>query len=214
MTRPRVLLADDHRMLADALKKVLEPRCEVVGTVSDGRALLKAAGKLNPDIIVLDITMPLLNGLDAGRQLKAKLPKTKLIFMTQHQDPYLVGEAFRCGASAFLLKEAAASELIDALEAVVKGLSYVTPSAAEGLINISVRDPKGPDHIPEPSPRQREVIQLLAEGQSMKEVADALKITVRTVAAAQIRSYGALATEKQLPIWSSTRSSTRLISSI
>ena len=127
MTRPRVLLADDHRMLADALKKVLEPRCEVVGTVSDGRALLKAAGKLNPDIIVLDITMPLLNGLDAGRQLKAKLPKTKLIFMTQHKDPYLVGEAFRCGASAFLLKEAAASELIDALDEVLNGGSYITP---------------------------------------------------------------------------------------
>lgn len=183
MSRPRVLLADDHRMLADALKKVLEPRCEVVGTVNNGRALLETAGKLNPDIIVLDITMPQLNGLDAGRQLKIKMPKAKLIFMTQHEDPYLVGKAFRCGASAFLLKEAAASELIDALEAVLKGGSYVTPSAAEGLANISVRDPNSPDHIPEPSPRQREVIQLLAEGHSMKEVADALKITVRTVAA-------------------------------
>ena len=137
MTRPRVLLADDHRMLADALKKVLEPRCEVVGTVNDGRALLEAAAKLNPDIIVLDITMPQLNGLDAGRQLKAKMPRTKLIFMTQHEDPYLVGEAFRCGASAFLLKEAAASELIEALDAVLKGGSYVTPSAAEGLTSIS-----------------------------------------------------------------------------
>ncbi len=183
MTRPRVLLADDHRMLADALRKILEPRCEVVGTVSDGRALLEAVATLNPDVVVLDITMPHLNGLDAGRQIKAKMPKTKLIFMTQHEDPYLVGEAFRCGASAFLLKEAAASELIDALEAVVKGSSYVTPSAAEGLTKISVRDPKGLDHIPEPSPRQREVIQLLAEGHSMKEVADSLKITVRTVAA-------------------------------
>ena len=183
MTRPRVLLADDHRMLADALKKVLEPRCEVVGTVADGRALLEAAANLVPDVIVLDITMPHLNGLDAGRQIKAKMPRTKLIFMTQHEDPYLVGEAFRCGASGFLLKEAAASELIEALEAVLKGSSYVTPSAAEGLTNISVRDPKRLDHIPEPSPRQREVVQLLAEGHSMKEVADALKITVRTVAA-------------------------------
>ena len=183
MTRPRVLLADDHRMLADALKKVLEPRCEVVGTVSDGRALLEAAANLNPDIIVLDITMPHLNGLDAGRQLKAKMPRTKLIFMTQHEDPYLVGEAFRCGASAFLLKEAAASELIDAVDEVLKGGSYVTPSAAEGLTTIALRDPKDREHMPEPSPRQREVIQLLAEGHSMKEVADALKITVRTVAA-------------------------------
>ena len=144
---------------------------------------LEAAANLVPDIIVLDITMPHLNGLDAGRQIKAKMPKTKLVFMTQHEDPYLVGEAFRCGASAFLLKEAAASELIEAVEAVLKGGSYVTPSAAEGLSGLSMRRPRRTDHIPEPSPRQREVIQLLAEGHSMKEVADALKITVRTVAA-------------------------------
>jgi len=182
MNRPRVLLADDHRMLTDALKNVLEPRCEVVGTVSDGRALLDAAAKLNPDIIVLDIAMPRLNGLDAGRQLKAKMPGVKLIFMTQHQDPYLVGEAIRAGGSAFLLKEAAASELIDALEQVLKGGSFVTPSAAEGLSNISLRDPKDRDRAPKPSPRQREVIQLLAEGHSMKEVAGALKISIRTVA--------------------------------
>jgi DNA-binding NarL/FixJ family response regulator len=182
VSRPRVLLADDHRMLTDALKNVLEPRCEVVGTVSDGRALLEAAAKLNPDIVLLDIAMPHLNGLDAGRQLKAKMPKVKLIFMTQHEDPYLVGEAFRAGGSAFLLKEAAASELTDALDQVLKGGSYVTPSAAGGLTNISLRDPKNRDRAPEPSPRQREVIQLLAEGRSMKEVADALKISIRTVA--------------------------------
>ena len=121
MSRPRVLLADDHRMLTDALKRILEPRCEVVGTVIDGRALLEAAPRLNPDVVVLDIAMPHLNGLDAGRQLKSRMPKVKLIFMTQHEDPYLVGEAFRAGGSAFLLKEAAASELIDALDQVLKG---------------------------------------------------------------------------------------------
>jgi DNA-binding NarL/FixJ family response regulator len=182
MSRPRVLLADDHRMLTDALKNVLEPRCEVVGTVIDGRALLEAAAKLSPDIVVLDIAMPRLNGLDAGRQLKASMPRVKLIFMTQHEDPYLVGEAFRAGGSAFLLKEAAASELTDALDQVLKGGSYVTPSASEALSNIALRDPKDRERIPEPSPRQREVIQLLAEGYSMKEVADALSITIRTVA--------------------------------
>ena len=182
MSRPRVLLADDHRMLADALKKVLEPRCEVVGTVTDGRALLEAAAKLNPDIVVLDIAMPRLNGLDAGRQLKARMPNVKLIFMTQHEDPYLVGEAFRAGGSAFLLKEAAASELIDALDQVLRGGTYVTPSAAEGQTSISLRDPKDRDHAPELTSRQREVVQLLAEGRSMKEVADELKISVRTVA--------------------------------
>ncbi len=182
MKRPRVLLADDHLMLADALRKVIEPRCEVVGTVGDGRALLEAADRLRPDIIVLDIGMPHLNGLDAGRKLKHSLPNVKLVFMTMHDDPYLVGEAFRAGASAFLLKEAAASELTDAIDEVLKGGSFVTPSASEGLNNISLRDPKDRERAPEPTPRQREVIQLLAEGCSMKEVASELKITRRTVA--------------------------------
>jgi DNA-binding NarL/FixJ family response regulator len=182
MRRPRVLLADDHQMLAEALRGVVEPRCEVVGTVGDGRALLEAADKLQPDIVVLDIGMPLLNGLDAGRKLKLSLPNVKLIFMTMHEDPYLVGEAFRAGASAFLLKEAAASELTDAIDQVLKGSTYVTPRASEGLNKIALRDPKNREHAPEPTPRQREVIQLLAEGRSMKEVADELKITRRTVA--------------------------------
>lgn len=182
MIRPRVLLADDHQMLAEALKSVVEPRCEVVGTVSDGRALLEAATRLQPDIVVLDIGMPQLNGLDAGRQLKQALPNTKLIFMTMLEDPYLVGEAYRAGASAFLLKEAAVSELTEAIDRVVKGGTYTTPSAAEGLSNISLRDPKNREHAPQPTSRQREVIQLLAEGHSMKQVAAKLKITTRTVA--------------------------------
>ena len=182
MKRPRVLLADDHQMLADALKSVIEPRCEVVGIVNDGRALLEAAAKLHPDIVVLDIGMPQLNGLDAGRLLKHSLPNVKLIFMTMLIDPYLVGESFRAGASAFLLKEAAASELTQAIDQVLKSGTYVTPRAVEGLTNISLRDPKDREHAPEPTPRQRQVIQLLAEGRSMKEVASELKITTRTVA--------------------------------
>jgi len=183
LRRPRILLADDHRMLVDALKGVLEPRCDVVGTVGDGRALLEVAAKLQPDIIVLDIAMPRLNGLDAARHLKRTMPKIKLIFMTMNEDPDLVGEAFRAGASGFLLKKAAAFELMDAIEKVLKGGSYVTPSAAEGQANISLREPKARDHVAEPTPRQREVIQLLAEGRSMKEVASVLQITKRTVAA-------------------------------
>jgi DNA-binding NarL/FixJ family response regulator len=182
-SRPRVLLADDHQMLLDALKRVVEPRCEVVGMVSDGRALLTAAAKLQPDIVVLDIAMPQLNGLDAARHLKPALPKLKLIFMTMNEDPDLVGEAFRAGASAFLLKQAAAFELMEAIEKVLKGGSYVTPSAAAGQAAISLRDPKSRAHMTEPTPRQREVIQLLAEGRSMKEVASILQITKRTVAA-------------------------------
>jgi DNA-binding NarL/FixJ family response regulator len=181
--RPSVLLADDHQMLLDALKKVLEPRYEVVGMVSDGRELLKAAPKLQPDIIVLDIAMPQLNGLDAARHLRLTMPKVKLIFMTMNEDPDLVGEAFRAGASAFLLKQAAAFELTEAIEQVLKGRSYVTPSASEGQAKISLRDPRAREHVTKPTPRQREVIQLLAEGCSMKEVASILRITKRTVAA-------------------------------
>lgn len=178
-----MLLADDHQMLVDALKGVLEPRCEVVGAVGDGRELLKAAAKLQPDIIVLDVAMPQLNGLDAARHLKPTMPKVKFIFMTMHEDPDLVGEAFRAGASAFLLKGQAAFELTDAVEKVLKGGSYVTPAAAQGQAKISFRDPKARKRVTEPTPRQREVIQLLAEGHSMKEVASILQITKRTVAA-------------------------------
>lgn len=183
MKRPRVLLADDHQMLLDALKELLEPKYEVVGSVSDGRAVLKVAEKLRPDLIVLDIAMPELNGLDAGRQLKQSMPSVKLIFMTMNEDPYMVGEAFRAGASAFLLKRAAGLELDKAITEVLKGGSYVTPSAAKGLDSISLRDPKNREFAPQPTARQREVIQLLAEGHTMKEIAQLLYITPRTVAA-------------------------------
>jgi len=182
MKRPRVLLADDHRLLVDTLSSVLEPRYEVVGRVTDGRSLLEAAENLRPDVIVLDIAMPQLNGLDAGRQLKKKNPQVKLVFMTMNQDAYLVGEAFRAGASAFLLKQDAGSGLIAAIDGVLKGGTYVSPQAAEGQIKISWQEPKLREHAPEPTGRQREVIQLLAEGRSMKQVAAVLNITARTVA--------------------------------
>jgi DNA-binding NarL/FixJ family response regulator len=187
--RTRVLLADDHRLLVDALKSVLEPKYQVIGSVGDGRALLEAAEKLRPDVIVVDIAMPKLNGLDAAKNLKQKMPGVKLIFMTMNEDPYLVGEAFRVGGSAFLLKQAAAFELTDAIEAVLKGGTYVSPQAAKGLSEISLREPKAREHIPEPTSRQREVIQLLAEGHTMKEVAQVLKITTRTVAS---HKYGVM----------------------
>ena len=183
MKKRRVLLADDHRILMDALKELLEPTYEVVGCLRDGRTVLNEAEKLRPDVVVLDIAMPSLNGLDAGKQLKKKMPAVKLIFLTMNQDPYIVGEAFRAGASAFLLKDAAGLELTDAIQKVLKGGTYVTPSAAKGQTNISLREPQNRDHSPEPTSRQREVIQLLAEGRSMKEAAEILNIPARTVAA-------------------------------
>jgi DNA-binding NarL/FixJ family response regulator len=183
MRRTRVLLADDHQMIADALKSVLEPQFEVVGTVTDGRLLIEAAEKLQPDVIVLDVAMPQMNGLDAARKLKRDMPRVKLIFLTMNEDPYLVGEAFQAGASAFLLKHEAALELTEAIKQVLQGKKYVTPRAKGSLTNIALREPKKREHAPEPTARQREVIQLLAEGRTMKEVGRLLYITPRTVAA-------------------------------
>jgi DNA-binding NarL/FixJ family response regulator len=185
--RTRVLLADDHLMLVEALKKVLEVEYDVVGSVGDGLALLNAAEKLQPDVVVLDIAMPLLNGLDAARQLRNNLPALKLVFLTMNEDPYLVGEAFRSGASAYLLKQGAALELTKAISDVLKGKTYVTPCIAGGLANISLLDPETREHAPQPTARQRQVIQLLAEGRSMKEIADLLHITMRTVASHKYR---------------------------
>jgi DNA-binding NarL/FixJ family response regulator len=188
LSRTTVLLADDHLMLVEALKKILEAEYDVVGTVGDGHALLQAAEKLRPDVVVLDIAMPLLNGLDAGRQLKHDMPAVKLIFLTMNEDPYLVGEAFRAGASAYLLKQGAALELTKAIAVALKGRTYITPCVSEGLANISLCDPEAREHAPEPTARQRQVIQLLAEGRSMKEIADLLHITMRTVASHKYRA--------------------------
>ncbi len=181
MTRPRVLLADDHSLLLEAFEKLLEPECEVVGTVSDGRELLEAAPRLLPDVIVLDIAMPRLNGLDAARQLKRDLPEVKLVFLTVNEDPDLAAEALRLGASGYLLKKSAASELFQAIEHAFEGRSYVTPFLTQGVVD-SLREPRPERALNRLTPRQREVLQLLAEGNSMKEAAAILKLTPRTVA--------------------------------
>jgi DNA-binding NarL/FixJ family response regulator len=182
MRRPRVLLAEDHRLLREAFVKLLEPDCDVLGAVADGRALIEAAPKLRPDVVVVDIAMPLLNGLDAARQLKRSMPSVKVIFLTVSEDPDLAAEAFRAGGSAFLLKNSAASELLQAIADVMQGRSYVTPLATRDMVNNLLRRPESAKGARELSPRQREVLQLLAEGRTMKEVASILNITARTVA--------------------------------
>jgi DNA-binding NarL/FixJ family response regulator len=181
MSRPRVLLADDHALLLGAFEKLLSADCDIVGQVSDGRALVDAAEELKPDVIVLDISMPLLNGLEAARQIKQKARGAKLVFLTMNEDTDLAAEAFRAGASGYLLKRSAASELLTAIREVLQGRSYVTPLITEGLVGSLLH---GADHAPsrELTPRQREVLQLLAEGRSMKEVASLLNLTPRTVA--------------------------------
>ena len=181
MPRPRVLLADDHALLLAAFERLLADQCEVVGVVSDGRALVEAAERLRPDVIVLDIAMPLLNGLDAGRQIKQKLREVRLVFLTMNEDPALAAEAFRAGASAYLLKRSAASELRTALDEVMRGRSYVPPLVTGGMVEALLDHGKGPQPV-ELTPRQREVLQLLAEGRSMKEVATVLNLAPRTIA--------------------------------
>lgn len=179
MRRPRILLADDHLLLAQALEHMLRADFDVVGTVVDGRALVKAAGELLPDVVVVDIGMPLLNGLDAAEQLKALHPEIKVIVLTQNREPRLAVEAFRRHASGFLLKDAAASELTTAIREALRDKSYVSPAIARDLEDASAHAiPIEPRDL---TPREREVLQLLAEGKSMKEVAALLDISPRTV---------------------------------
>src|SRR5215212_11944938 len=135
MTRPKILLADDHLLLAQALQHLLQAEFDVVGTVADGRALLNAAGELSPDVAVVDIGMPLLNGLDAAEQLKALHPRIKVIFLTQNREPRFAVEAFRRHASGYLLKDAAASELGTAIREALRGNTYVSPSIARGMFD-------------------------------------------------------------------------------
>jgi DNA-binding NarL/FixJ family response regulator len=178
MKRLRVLLADDHVLIAQALEHLLRAEFDVVGTVADGRALLKAAGELRPDVVVVDIGMPLLNGLDAGEQLKALHPAIKVVFLTQNREPRFAVEAFRRHASGYVLKDAAASELIAAIRAALEGKTYISPSIARSM---SEEASAGQILLRDLSTREREVLQLLAEGKSMKEVAAVLDISPRTV---------------------------------
>jgi DNA-binding NarL/FixJ family response regulator len=180
--RPRVILADDHKLVAEALRTLITPQFDVVAIASDGHELLEFAGSLKPDIIVADIAMPLLNGLEAGRQLKQKMPVVKLIFLTMNEDPEVALEAMSAGASGYVLKSSAATELVEALGAAVRGKSYVTREIARGMQESFTRNPHGRNRPRSVTPRQRQVVQLLAEGKSMKEAADVLKVAPRTVA--------------------------------
>ena len=142
MKRTRILLADDHAMICAGLAKLLEPYYEVVGSVEDGHALLKTSNALQPDVVVLDIGMPLLNGLDAARELKKRMPQIKLVFFTMEADSYIAAEAFRAGASAYLLKTSRPAEILKAVHDAVSGVSYVTPQIGRAIENIFIRDPR------------------------------------------------------------------------
>ena len=183
MNRPRVIIADDHTLVAGACRQLLEPEFEVVATVSNGRELLRAAETLRPDVILIDIGMPLLNGLDAGEQIKKALPKVKLIFLTMHADADLAAEAFRRGASAYLPKTCAADELKTATRQVLRGMTYLSTAMEKDKVRFLIsQDEVLVEKEQRLTGRQREVLQLLAEGKVMKEVAAILNMTPRTVA--------------------------------
>ena len=181
MKRPRVLLADDHRVVAEGLRGLLEPHFDVVGIVSDGRELLTAAKTLDPDVIVLDISMPSLNGIEAVRQLRATGSPAKVVFLTMHREVTYAARALEAGASGFVLKHSATSELITAIHEALNGGTYITPQIAGDLLG-SFRHgiPAGVGALGELTPRQREVLQLVAEGHSAKEIAAVLRISRRT----------------------------------
>lgn len=177
----RILIADDHQLLADACKGMLEPEFTVVSIVADGRDLVDTAFALRPNVIILDIGMPRLNGLDAGDQIKRKMPATKLIFLSMNMDPEVVSEAFRRGASAYVTKQSAGLELAIAVRKVIRGESYLSTCVARETVNFLLHNERQPSPR-KITPRQKEILQLLAEGMSMKQVADVMNIKPGTVA--------------------------------
>jgi len=184
MKKPRVLMADDHSMILAGLRKLVEAECEVVGTVEDGRALVVAARKLRPDLILLDISMPLLNGLEAARQLHSLVPECKLVFLTMHASPTYATEAFQAGASGYLLKRSAASELSLAIKSVLQDQHYLTPSLTKDVLAAALKPStgeRGKTASTELTARQREVLQLVSEGRGTKEIATILNVSVKTV---------------------------------
>lgn len=184
MNRPRILMADDHAIVLAGLRKLVEAEGEVVGMVEDGRALVEAAQQLRPDIVLLDISMPLLNGLDAARQISKLVPESKLIFLTMHATPTYATEAFKAGASGYLIKRSAAVELKQAIQAVMRGQHYMTPLITKDVLAATLQFPDGQFNKPlvtSLTQRQREVLQLVAEGKGTKAIASILNISVKTV---------------------------------
>ena len=180
--KPRVAIVDDHTLIADACRKLLESECEVIGTFSDPRAFLVDAAALKPDVVILDVSMPSLNGLDTARELRRILPQVRMIILTMNEDPDVAAEAFRAGATGYLLKRSLGSELPLAVREVMNRRFYVTPLLTKDLVGSLVHGPQVRRRLHQLTPRQREVLQLLAEGRSMKEAAAILHVSARTVA--------------------------------
>jgi len=181
MKRARILLADDHRLTLEGIRAVLEPHHEILAAVTDGRALLDAAVRLKPDLVVLDITMPLLNGIDAAIQIRKALPGMKLLFVTMHVNPAYLEAALNAGGTGYVLKSAAREELLDAVRSVMSGRIYVTPGLSGERLELPGDPPRAAAAL-RLSPREREILQLIAEGKAAKEMAYILTISIKTVA--------------------------------
>lgn len=201
MMRPRVLLADDHRLVAEGLKSLLTPDCDLVAVVQDGRELMETARKLRPDVVVSDITMPGLNGIDAMIQLLREFPSVRFVFLTMHRDAAYARRAMEAGAAGFILKHSAPSELSAAIHAAIEGKTYVTPTLAGELLR-SMRSPSNAvsDPVGALTSRQREILQLMAEGRSAKEIASTIGISTRTVEFHKYRMMEALHVESSVEL--------------
>ena len=183
MQNVRLLIADDHQLVADGLRKLLEPEFEVVATVTDGRAAIEAFERLRPELLLLDVGLPLLNGIEVARKTKSIAPHQKIVFVTMQTDRIYVEEAFRAGASGYVLKQAAPSELKEAIRTVLSGRFFVSPTIPTKAGEVPFNASREPTSLfgGRLTARQREVLQLIAEGKAMKEIATILNISVRTV---------------------------------
>jgi DNA-binding NarL/FixJ family response regulator len=181
MKRPTVLLADDHDIVAEGLRRVLETNYDVVGVVSNGRSLLTAAQQLQPDVIVVDVSMPLLNGIEAARRIHKTSEKIKIVFLSIHPDIGYVTEAFRAGGSAYVSKISAGAEILTAVRSALQGKTYLSPSIDPAALEARVERGQRSRQSPKLSSRQREVLQLVAEGRNAKEIAEILHVSPRTV---------------------------------
>jgi DNA-binding NarL/FixJ family response regulator len=192
MKRTTVLIGDDHEIVVEGLRRVLEHEFDVVGAVADGLALVNTAEEIRPDVIVADISMPRLNGIEAARQIRASSKRTKVVFLSMHPDVVYVAEALQAGGSAYVLKSSAGIEIIAAIREALRGGTFITAAIDRAAVEAQMKRDQRSDALPELSQRQREVVQMVAEGRSTKEIAGILNISPRTAEFHRYRAMQAL----------------------